>query len=65
MKIVITSANSATGSMLIPVLRAAGHYTIGLVRKPIELPADEVIADWMHAPEAVRALGEADVVVHL
>jgi len=65
MKIVITSANSATGSMLIPVLRAAGHYTIGLVRKPMEMPADEVIADWMHAPKAARALGEADVVVHL
>jgi uncharacterized protein YbjT (DUF2867 family) len=65
MKIVITSANSATGSMLIPVLKAAGHYTIGLVRKPVALPADEVITDWMHAPGAARALGEADVVVHL
>jgi len=65
MKIVITSANSATGLMLIPVLKAAGHYTIGLVRRSMELPADEVITDWMHAPEAARAIGEADVVVHL
>jgi len=65
MKIVITSANSATGSMLIPVLEAAGHYIIGLVRKPVDLPADEVITDWMHNPEAARALEGADVVVHL
>jgi len=65
MKIVVTSANSATGSILIPVLKAAGHYTIGLVRKSVALPADEVIVDWMHAPGAARALEEADVVVHL
>jgi len=65
MKIVITSANSATGSMLIPVLKAAGHYIIGLVRKPVDLPADEVITDWMHAPAAVRALEGADVIIHL
>jgi nucleoside-diphosphate-sugar epimerase len=65
MKIVITSANSATGSMLIPVLQAAGHFITALVRKALILPADEVIADWMHAPAAAHALEVADVVIHL
>jgi uncharacterized protein YbjT (DUF2867 family) len=65
MKIVITSANSATGAKLIPVLKVAGHFTIGLVRKPSALTADEMIADWMHNPEAARAIGSADAVIHL
>jgi len=65
LKVVITSANSATGSMLIPVLKAAGHHTIALVRRPVELSADEVITDWMHAPAARRALAGADAIVHL
>jgi NADH dehydrogenase len=64
-KIVITSANSATGSLLIPALKAAGHYTIGLVRKPVDTAADEVITDWMNAAAARQALAGADVVVHL
>lgn len=65
MKVVITSANSATGLMLIPVLRAAGHYTIGLVRKPVDIQADEVITDWMNAVQARDALAAADIIVHL
>jgi len=65
MRVVITSANSATGLMLIPVLKAAGHYTIGLVRKPVDIGADEVITDWMHASAAREALAGADAIVHL
>jgi len=65
MKVVITSANSATGLMLIPVLKAAGHHTVGLVRKPVDTGADEVITNWMEAPAAREALGTADVIVHL
>lgn len=51
--------------MLIPVLKAAGHHTIGLVRKPVDVGSDEVITDWMHAPAARDALAGADAVVHL
>ncbi|HVW60019.1 MAG TPA: hypothetical protein VHC48_08300, partial [Puia sp.] len=65
MKVVITSANSATGLMLIPVLKAAGHYTVGLVRKPTDIGADEVVTDWMQAPAAREALAKADAVIHL
>jgi len=65
MRIVLTSANSATGLMLIPVLKAAGHHTIGLVRRPVDTGADEVITDWMNAPAARKALAGADVIVHL
>ncbi len=65
MKIVITSANSATGLMLIPVLRAAGHYTVGLVRRPVATGADEVITDWIRSPAAKEALASADTIVHL
>jgi uncharacterized protein YbjT (DUF2867 family) len=64
-KIVITSANSATGLLLVPALKAAGHYTIGLVRKPVAIAADEVITDWMNAAAARQALAGADVIVHL
>lgn len=65
MKVVITSANSATGLLLIPVLKDAGYHTIGLVRKPADIGADEIITDWMQAPAARKALGEADAIVHL
>jgi len=65
LKVVITSANSATGLMLIPVLKAAGHHTIGLVRKPVDVGADETITDWMHASAARRALAGADAIIHL
>lgn len=51
--------------MLIPVLKAAGHYTIGLVRRPMDIGSDEVITDWMHADAARKALASADVIVHL
>src|SRR5882757_9374025 len=64
-KVVITSANSATGLLLVPALKAAGHYTIGLVRKPVDISADEVIIDWMNAAAARQALAEADYIVHL
>jgi len=65
MIIVVTSANSATGLMLIPALKAAGHHTIALVRKPMNIGADVVITDWMHAAAAREALAGADVIVHL
>lgn len=65
MKVVITSANSATGLMLIPRLKAAGHYTIGLVRRSVDPGSDEVIADWMNAAAAREALATADAIVHL
>lgn len=51
--------------MLIPVLKAAGHYTIGLVRKPVDTGSDEIITDWMHADAARKALASADAIVHL
>jgi uncharacterized protein YbjT (DUF2867 family) len=51
--------------MLIPVLKAAGHYTVGLVRKPVNTGSDEVITDWMHSSAARKALAEADAVIHL
>lgn len=51
--------------MLIPVLKAAGHYTIGLVRKPADIGSDEVITDWMQSPAARKALAETDAVIHL
>jgi NADH dehydrogenase len=51
--------------MLIPLLKAAGHHIVGLVRKPVDVGADEIVTDWMHAAAAREALAGADAVVHL
>lgn len=63
--VAITGANSLTGRRLLPRLRDASWHTIALVRAPIDLPADEVVADWMNASAALAALERSDAIVHL
>ena len=63
--VVITSANGATASLLIPRLKEKGYHTIGLIRKPAPIGADEIITDWMNAPAAKTALAHADYIIHL
>lgn len=65
-RVVVTSANSRTGMQLIPRLKAAGAQVIALVRKPTDIPdADQIVTNWMVAPEAFEALRAADLIVHL
>lgn len=63
--VVITSANCVTAGLLIPKLKAAGYYTVGLIRKQQQIETDKVIIDWMNSDEAKRALEDADYIVHL
>jgi nucleoside-diphosphate-sugar epimerase len=63
--IVITSANGATAGWVIPLLREAGHHTVGLIRRSSLVGTDEIIADWMNAPAAKNALASADIIIHL
>jgi NADH dehydrogenase len=63
--VVITSANSATGRLLIPSLNAAGYHTIGLIRNPLSIGTDETVTDWMNSPIARGALANADYIIHL
>jgi NADH dehydrogenase len=63
--VVLTAATARTGRLLLPRLRERGYRTLALVRSPVEVPADEVITDWLSAPRAREALAEADLIVHL
>lgn len=63
--IVVTGANGQVGQRLLTALQATNHTVIALVRTPIELPATEVIANWLPASRAKAAIAQADAVVHL
>jgi len=64
-KVTITSANSLVGRGLLDLLDGTPAETFALVRRPVELPADHLIADWMTSEVAARAITDASVVVHL
>jgi len=51
--------------MLIPRLKVKGYHTIGLIRRPAAIGADEVITDWMNSATAKNALARADYIIHL
>lgn len=63
--VAIASASALTGRRLLPRLRELGYRTVALVRRPVELPADEVVADWMTSARAREALEAAAFVVLL
>jgi uncharacterized protein YbjT (DUF2867 family) len=63
--VAVAAANAHTGRRLLPRLRELGYRTVALVRRRAELPADEVIADWIESPRAREALEQADFVVPL
>jgi NADH dehydrogenase len=63
--VAVTGANSLTGKTLLQRLKGTNARVIALVRSPIELPAEQVISDWVSAPEAMQAMQNADIVVHL
>jgi nucleoside-diphosphate-sugar epimerase len=63
--VVITSANCVTAGLLIPILKAKGFYTTGLIRKPATLATDETITNWMDSEKARMALVNADYIIHL
>jgi len=42
-----------------------GYHTIGLIRRPAAIGADEVITDWMNSAAAKNALARADYIIHL
>ncbi len=64
-KVAVTSANSITAEWLLPKLRENGFYTIGLIRKPQKIAADEIITDWTNSEKAREAMRKADFIVHL
>lgn len=63
--VVVTGANGQVGQRLLSALQGKCHMVIALVRQPVELPATEVIADWMNSPKAKVAIAHADAIVHL
>ncbi len=63
--IVVTGANGQVGRQLVASLQGQCSRLVALVRNPIDLPATEVITDWMNSPKAREAIAQADVVVHL
>jgi len=63
--VVVTSANSRVGRMLLPRLNKQGFQTIALVRTPTELPATQTITNWMTSTEAITAMENAEAIVHL
>ncbi|MFI6442582.1 SDR family oxidoreductase [Streptomyces sp. NPDC050759] len=63
--IVVVGANSATGRHLLPLLKGSPARITALVRRPEDLPADEVIPDWTNSQEAFDAIAGADTVIHL
>lgn len=63
--VVVTSANSRVGRLLLPYLTQNGFQTTALVRSPTELPATRTISNWMEATEAMEAMQNSDAIVHL
>lgn len=64
MKVVVTGSSGLVGSALIPVLAAAGHQAIALVRRPPRREAAELQWDPLGGMNAVCFDG-ADAVIHL
>lgn len=63
--IVITGANGQVGQHLLLTLQGRCDLVVALVRAAADLPADRVITNWMHEPEAHAVLSAADAIVHL
>lgn len=59
------SANAHVGQSLIPVLKSNGYFVTALVRKFVELGADELITNWLESKAAFQKMKEADAIVHL
>ena len=62
--VVITGASGQVGRALLSVLQAKAR-TIALVRKHADLPASEVVSDWMRSPTARQMISCARNIVHL
>ena len=63
--VVVVGANSRTGRHLLPHLKSISVRVTALVRKFVNLPADEVLADWMNNRDALAVLASADAVIVL
>jgi NADH dehydrogenase len=63
--VVVTGANGQVGRRLLSALPGHCHRIIALVRQPIDLPATEVISDWMNSAKARETIAHADAVLHL
>lgn len=63
--VVITGANGQVGQALLAAFQANAQASVALVRQPTPLPATKIISDWLNQPAAVKAIQEAQAIVHL
>ncbi|WP_167541876.1 SDR family oxidoreductase [Herbaspirillum rhizosphaerae] len=64
-RVVIAGANGPTARLLMLLLRDADVHVTALVRHPVRLVADEVVADWLHSERSFEVIAEADAVILL
>lgn len=62
--VVVTGASGQVGRALLSALQGKTK-TIALVRKHVDLPASEVVSDWMQSASARQAISRAGSIVHL
>ena len=62
--VVITGASGQVGKALLSALQGKTR-TVALVRKHADLPASEVVTDWMRSPTARQMIVRAESIVHL
>lgn len=62
--VVLTGASGQVGRALLSALQGRAR-TVALVRKPADLPATEVVTDWMRSPIARQRIASAACIVHL
>ena len=63
--IAVTGADGQVGRALLDQLRGTSAKTIGLTRRPVNLPASKMISGLLESADAQQAMREADVLVHL
>ncbi|EJL90038.1 putative nucleoside-diphosphate sugar epimerase [Herbaspirillum sp. CF444] len=64
-RVVVAGANGPTGRLLLLLLRDADVHVTALVRQPVRLVADEVVADWTRSERSFEVIAEADAVILL
>ncbi len=62
--VVITGASGQVGMALLSALQGKAR-TVALVRRHTDLPASEVVTDWMQSPAARQMIARAGSIVHL
>lgn len=63
--IVVTGANGQVGQQLLKALQGQYSEVIALVRQPADLPATEVVTNWVNSLQAQHVIARADAIVHL